>query len=421
MNEQFLNYIWFQKLFYEQQQTTDGLAVRIIDTGLPNHDAGPDVFNAKIKIGDTVWAGNVEFHVHASDWKLHGHESDKNYDSVILHVVAENDAKVYRTNGKPIPQLVLKFPEYILQHYDELIQSNTFIPCEKDFSRIDEMTLSMFMERLAIERLESKTDAIEILLNASANDWDETFYVMLARNFGLSTNADAFETLAKSLPQTFIAKHKDNLLQVEAMLLGQAGFLADKPCDEYTELLQREYKFLSAKFNLKPMDKSAWKLLRLRPANFPTVRIAQFAALAHQSTRLFSKIVEIKNIKDLQALFACEPSDYWQTHYLLGKKSAKRTKRLTASTINLLLINTVIPFLFSYGKHIEDEDIQNRALKFLQDIPAEKNNIVSGFADLGVSVNSAYETQSFIQLKKRYCDKKDCLRCRVGHVVLSKK
>ncbi len=419
-NEQFLQYVWFGRHFAPIQTTTDGLPVEIIDTGQRNTDAGPDVFNAKVKIGDTLWAGNVEFHRRTSDWLRHGHTDDRAYNSVVLHVVCEADRTITRADGQPIPQLVLKFAPELVESYERLVNDTRFVRCADRLKQVSEAEKTAWLDRLLAERLEQKTHTIEALLQQTTNDWDEAFYIVLARNFGFSTNALAFELLAKSLPLAVIGKHRNDPMQIEALLFGQAGLLEGTPKDDYQEKLQREYHFLKSKFGLKPIDSALWKFLRLRPANFPTIRLSQFGNLAYRSHRLFSQIVETEENETLRRLFECEATDYWQTHYQFGTESAKRTKRLSDQSIDILLTNTVAPFLFCYGKSHNDDRLVQRAIDLLTALPAERNRIVDEFAAAGVVAQSAADTQAIVQLKRAYCDTRNCLRCRFAHLTLQK-
>lgn len=418
MKESILHYIWQFRLFPVQDlKTTDGQTVEIIDPGKPNTDAGPDFFNAKIKIDNTLWAGNIEIHSLSSDWVRHHHTTDKAYDNVILHVVNKADANVFRTNGDSVAQLELAVPDHIRTNYDELLREKKWIPCADKIHQVPLFLVNDWKNSLLVERLEQKTEMIETLLSQSNNHWEEAFYVSMARSFGFGTNSEAFERLARSLPMSILAKHKDNIFQLEAMLFGQAGLLENTVNDEYQLNLQKEYRFLQSKYQLKPIESSEWKLLRLRPDNFPHVRLSQFAALIHRSTKLFSKIIESDNLQVMRGLFICEVSDYWKKHFLFGKESSVSGKRLGSKSIDILLINTVVPFLFAYfKKKNSDNDI---ALKLLELIPAEKNVIIRKWMELGIGAFSAFDSQALLQLKKKYCDEKKCLRCRIGHKVLS--
>jgi hypothetical protein len=357
MKESILHYVWQYKLFISHNLfTTDGEQVEIIDVGKYNTDAGPDFFNAKIRIGETLWAGNLEIHTHSTDWEKHNHHTDKAYDSVILHVVDVADAEVYRIDGAKIPQLILDYPKHIEANYDQLSNEQKWIPCADKIGAVPNIFIQSWKNALLTERLEQKMQTINDFLIEKNQHWEEAFYITLARNFGFGTNSQAFESLAKSLPLTALGKHKNNQFQLEALLFGQAGLLNEDAVDEYALKLKQEYEFLRAKFTLQPMFASQWKLLRLRPDNFPHIRIAQFAGLIHSSSKLFSKIVENPNIEYLRTVFACEPSVYWQTHYLFSTESSKKNKKLGARSINGILINTVVPFLFCYAhqKNIQE-------------------------------------------------------------------
>ena len=420
MKESVLHYIWQQRLFVSSDmKTTDGLSVEVIDVGKLNIDAGPDFFNAKIKIGDTLWAGNVEIHTHSSDWFKHNHQNDKAYDSVILHVVVHADSEVYRADGEQIPQVELAYPKQIESDYNQLISEQKWIPCADKIKFIPEIFIQSWKNTLLVERLEQKMQAIANLLTANNQHWEEAFYIKLARNFGFGTNSQAFEQLAMATPLSALSKHKNNLFQLEAILFGQSGLLENLKTDIYVEKLKKEYEFLAAKFELKSLTANQWKLLRLRPDNFPHVRIAQFASLIHTSSKLFSKIIENPELDYLNKLFDLKPSEYWQTHYTFSKESAKKSKSLGQQSKNTIYINTVIPFLFCYGSQKGNQEMKDKALELLEKLPEERNSIITGWKNLGLKVNSAYDSQALLQLKKNYCDDKKCLRCRIGHKVLT--
>ena len=421
MRESFLHFLWRWRRFDAQQlSTTEGQPIEILHPGEWNTHAGPDFFNARLRIGDTTWAGNVEMHLRASEWFAHRHSDDAAYDNVVLHVVLEEDQPIVRPSGERIPCLELKgrIPAKILENYQRLEHERAWIPCQRDFNSIPDIIRLNWLDRLLVERLEQKTAAIAEVLVATGNHWEEAFYRLLARNFGLKVNAEPFEALARSLPLLTLAKHKNDREQVEALLFGQAGMLEESFKDDYPDRLAKEYKFLSHKYGLSPLAAAQWKFLRLRPANFPTVRLAQFAALVHQSAHLFSKILEAKNLRELENLFDIQPGDYWNTHFQFDKPSVKRVKNPGRDFVHLLIINTIAPFLFHYGKTKSQEEYQKRALNLLEELPPESNTIVDGWADLGIRVRHAYQTQALIHLKTRYCDAKRCLECAVGHAIL---
>ena len=422
MKEDFLHYLWRMKRFDLSQRllTTQNETLQILQFGTHNSHAGPDFLDARIKIGDTLWAGNVEIHVNSSEWYAHGHETDKAYDNVILHVVLEEDRPILRTNGTRIPCLELRrlIPHKVQTVYQKLQHNAHWIPCQHHFYTVSEMTKNLWLDRMAVERLERKTEEIAKILMQNKNNREETFYRFLARNFGVKVNAFPFEMTAQSLPLLTLAKHKDNLQQIEALLFGQAGLLEEDFTEDYPNALKKEYAFLRKKHNLTPIPGQAWRFLRMRPANFPTVRLAQFATLIHQSVHLFSKILEAKDAEEIEQLFIAEPSEYWKTHYVFDKESDEKEKRLGRSTIHLFIINTIVPFLFLYGKDKADESYKDRAFALLESLPPEKNSIIKGWKNLGMKPDSAYRTQALLELKNEYCNAKRCLECAVGNKIL---
>lgn len=421
MTEDFLHYLWkFKRLDFQNLQSTAGEPVQIIETGEHNHHAGPDFLNARIKIGDTIWAGNIEIHIAASDWYKHGHQHDKAYDNIVLHVVYHSDDEIKRKDGQVIPCLEIRerFNQGLYSKYLWMLENNTWIPCGAQIGKVDGFIMDHWLERLMVERLETKTGVIQASLELNKNHWEDTFYQLLARNFGMKTNATAFELLAKSLPLKVLAKHKVNLAQLEALLFGQAGFLEDIFRDDYPRQLQEEYAFLQKKYNLVPIKKHLWKFLRLRPANFPTIRIAQFGRLVHNSSHLFSKIVETENVRALCRLFEADVSGYWLDHYKFDKVSAKRKKTLGKSAVDNILINTIVPFLFYYGKTHDSGTLKERALELLREVRPEKNHITKNWEQVGVAPKSAFHSQALIQLYNGYCKHKKCLYCNVGNHLL---
>jgi hypothetical protein len=421
MKEDLLHFLWRTRRFDTSNLlTTAGESLEILHPGEYNANAGPDFTNARLRIGDLIWAGNVEMHLKASDWMAHNHQSDKAYENVILHVVSEEDRPVFRPNGQRIPCLEIqkRIPPKLNGLYHKLLNNAHWIPCQHFFAGAPEMTKSLWLDRLLVERLEQKTTAISNALQTNGNDWEETFYQFLARNFGLKVNAEPFESLAKSLPQLILAKHKDSLFQIEALLFGQAGMLAGNFEDEYPNRLKKEYGFLQKLHGLSPPGGVAWRFLRMHPGNFPTIRLAQFARLIHQSAHLFSKILVIDNQEDVENLFEVKLDGYWLTHYTFDQLSAKKNKTLGKSTVQLLTINTIAPFLFVYGKLRREEDFKTKALRLLEALPGERNAIISEWEKLGADTGSAYRTQALLQMKNEYCDKKRCLQCAIGSAIL---
>ncbi len=415
MKEEFLSFLWKNRLYKSDNlQTSKGESVEVFQPGFENRDAGPDFSNAKIRIGENVWAGNVEIHVRSSDWNRHKHSEDKSYDSVILQVVAIHDCEIFRSTGHEIPTLVLTYDSKYLTDYERLAQNQQPTPCHPFLHRIDYFVIEQWKNRLLIERLEDKSKAIEDTLAQNINNWEETFYIYLAKSFGFNTNSLPFELLAKSLPQNILAKHKDKLFQIEALLFGVAGFLNEDIEDSYYLQLQKEYKFLQAKYQLVSLELHLWKFLRLRPNNFPTIRIAQFAALINKSSKLFSKILEYENFTALEELFSIECSPYWDTHYNFGKVSDLKQKQLGDDAIRIVLINTVFVFLFTYGKVKQLPDYQDRALSFFELCAAEDNAIIKRWRKAGVKIVNAFDSQAILQLDKKYCSIKKCLACNIG-------
>jgi len=417
MPEEFLQYIWENKLFVaENLKTTNGEQLEIINVGKRNTDSGPDFFNARIKIDDTIWVGNIEIHKNSSDWVRHNHQNDKAYNNVILHVAENCDQQIFRNNGEEIPALLFRYPDQLKTNFQKLLDAKTWIACQNQFHKIDPIILQLGFNRLMIERLEDKTSEILSRLQANNNDWNATFYQMLARMFGFKVNAVPFELLAKSLPIEILAKHKSNLFQLEALLFGNSGLLNDQLLgDDYYINLRNEYSFLYKKYQLKGIESHLWKFMRLRPGNFPTVRISQLAELIHRSHGLFSRIIEIESLDELKKLFEVQASDYWKAHYSFNKTSTRNSvKELGENSINTLIINVVIPFLFVYGEKQNKENLKNRSLEFLEQLPAEENSIIEKWSKMGVESRSAFESQALLQLKNKYCERKKCLNCQIG-------
>lgn len=399
--------------------TTDGIAIEVIDPGVHNKDAGPDFFNAKLRIGDKIWAGNVEIHLNTSDWNKHKHHQDKAYDSVILHVVERKDIPCVKdTNDRVVPEWIMSVPQTIKDKFDYLLNVDIPIPCLDRIRHIDSIYLSDWMSALLSERLERKTNTILQLLDTYNNDWNEVFYITLSRNFGFGINNDVFERLAKSLPLKIIHKHADSRAQVEALFFGQAGLLSETIEDDYYNVLKKEYLFLKNKYSLQPLDSYLFKSLRIRPNNFPHVKIAQLASIVSSGQHLLSKILAIKNPSYYSTVFITSLPEYWNTHYAFGTESINKPKSLGTSSIHILLINTVAPLLFAYGKLKESVAYMDRAFTLLEILPPEKNFITKDFLLGGLSCKSAADSQSMIQLKREYCEKKKCMYCRIGYKVL---
>jgi hypothetical protein len=432
--EELLHYIWKFGLYPpDSLETTDGEKIEVIDPGMHHLHAGPDFFNAKIKIGDRLWAGDIEIHRSSDEWERHGHHADKAYNSVILHLSEHVNRTVVNEKGQQIPQCELPVPEEIHKNADYLIRSNNSLPCKDSLSLLPAEFIRFFLGALTIERLERKINDIYAHLDRFRQSWDEVFYVLLTRNFGFGLNSDAFERLALSLPFTYIRRHGDSLFQVEALLFGQAGLLetdvpdrrkqetgeSRKTPDDYFLQLQKEYRFLRNKYSLRPLESYLFKRMRVRPRSFPEMRIAQLAALLQSSGRLFSVVLEREETDGWMSLFRISPSVYWHTHYSFGERSPESAGQLGRASQQILLINTVAPILFAYGRKTDTESYCDKAIQLLESLNPERNVIVSGFREAGVIARNASDTQALIQLRRAYCDPRKCLFCRIGHMLLS--
>lgn len=418
-----MQYVWKHRLWRSEDMVTNtGKKVRVVDPGLLNTDAGPDFFNAKIEIDGHMWVGNVEMHYRATDWKRHHHDSDKAYDSVILHVVAKDDAPVRRTNGELIPQLVLEVSPQFNADYASLVGATIEVPCATKIKQVPHLTIVEWVEGLAFERLHGKVERIHQLLDSFNGSWEDVCYVTLARNFGFGINNDAFERLARRTPLRLLGKHSDSVLQIEALLFGQAGMLdAQKPgMDSYYNQLCTEYAFLSNKFQLTPMEKESWKLFRIRPQNFPYRRIAMLAQFIEGGFRMMNRILEAEGEKEMRALFEVELSGYWTKHYTFGKPNERATATLSRSSTDIILINTVAPLLYAYGELTGNYEMTDKSIKLLEDLRAESNSIVSHFVAYGIDCPDALTSQALVQLKREYCDARKCIYCKIGHHLLSK-
>jgi len=424
INEDFLHYLWKHKyLTLNQLQTTEGSEVTILNPGEHNLNSGPDFFNAKLIIGGQTWAGNIEIHLRSSDWYIHHHEEDTSYDNVILHVVWQHDAEVYRASNDRIPALEIKnyVDDQLLNNYRNLfLKPVSFISCENEIGNIDYFTLDNWLERLYVERLCKRSELISELLKNSENDWEAVLFQLLCKNFGLKVNGEAFLSLGRSFDFSVLRFQQQDLGKLEALLFGQAGFLEKKAEDKYFNDLKREYDFLKRKYHLHHVENKQFLFFRLRPVNFPTIRIAQLARLYFTHKNLFSKILEVEKIEDFYHLFSVEASFFWQEHYSFNSPSKKNIKKVSRSFIDLLLINTVFPLIFQYHKEQGKLD-SNRILQFIQELKPEKNSITDNFSTLGVVAGNALRTQAFLQLKHEYCDKHLCLECAVGNKILRSK
>ncbi|WCO00809.1 DUF2851 family protein [Psychroserpens ponticola] len=422
MRENFLHYIWkFQKFDILHLKTIQGESISLVSVGIHNHDSGPDFFNAQLKIGEQLWAGNVEIHIKSSDWFAHHHEQDKAYDNVILHVVYEHDSEVYRKDNSIIPTLELKhyIHKGVLQNYKKLFSNTSkWINCENDFAKTEDFILDHWLERLYIERLERKSKTIEALLEASNNNWEAVLFKMLTKYFGLKVNGDAFFSLANSLDFSIVRKIQSNQLLLEALLFGQAGLLEKTIEDTYYQNLKSEYYFLKQKFQLSNEYVLPLQFFRLRPSNFPTIRLSQLARLYHKQQRLFSKLLVSETLEDFYKLFEVTASPYWNSHYTFQKESKTNPKIVTKAFVNLLLINTIIPLKFSYAKQ-NGKAVNEQLIQLIRAIDSENNSIIKSFNKLKKISKSALDSQALVQLKTEYCNKHQCLKCAIGNSLLA--
>ena len=419
--EQLLHYVWKHKIFpLKELKTTTGQQVEVIDTGLANTDTGPGFFNAKLKLDGVLWIGNIEIHERSSDWFKHGHHADAGYNSVILHIASEIDMEISRSNGERIPQIQLICPEAVRTNYKELLETDSYPPCYRIIPSLPPFTAHSWMTALQMERFEQKATLLNERLKRCQGNWEDAFFITLARNFGFGLNGDAFETWAHRLPFRAVDKHRNDLFQIEAIFFGQAGILEDSDGDGYYLRLKKEYTYLQHKFGLIPMDASLWRFLRLRPANFPHIRIAQLACLYHRAYGLLSRIMETETLQGVRDILKGGTSEYWLTHYTFGGSSPSRPKTLSNTSLDLLIINTVVTFLYAYGLHKGNRVLCARAGSFLEELKAENNYITRMWEQCGMKASNAADSQALIQLKKEYCDKKKCLYCRIGYEYLKR-
>jgi len=425
MKEEFLHYLWKYSL-YDQEKLLDNEKnkISVLYPGEYNRDSGPDFFNARISIAGTVWAGNIEIHTKASHFNMHGHQNDPAYNNVILHVVAEDDKRVFNALGEEVLTSEISFDPSLYDKYIFLVNNPYIIACQDDINKIDEILVHHWLNSLVIERFQAKRESIMKKYSDTGNNWDETFYRLLSRYFGFRVNTEPFEMLASSLPFRIIRKHADNLFQIEALLFGTAGLLEtglfkDALSDEYYLKLLKEYTILSAKYSLKPLHGWLWKFSRLRPSNFPTIRLSQLAAMLSTSGGLFSRVLEAKDINSVKELFEVSASMYWDDHFVFGKKSRSFTKSTGSQAVDILLINAVIPLIFVYGQSRDNLDLSERAICFLEKVAPEENIIISEWKKAGILPESAFFSQALIQLRNEYCKKRKCLDCRIGNKIIS--
>ena len=420
INEHFLHFIWQFRLFnYQELQLINGLSISIEQPGLFHSDSGPDFRHARIRIDGVLWAGNVEMHLRSSDWFRHGHHKDAAYDSVILHVVWKHDIDVPDKQGIPIQVLELNHlvSTQLLDRWKILHSGMFAIPCA-EIGRIDVLTMHNWLDRLVIERLEVRSDQIRKLVTLCKQDWQEAFHVFLSRAMGMHVNSLPFELLARKVPFKLIVNHRHSRFQMEALLFGQSGLLPEESVEDYPNQLKEEYRFLASKYRLFPLEGHLWKFLRMRPGNFPTIRIAQLAEM-HQTYLLTpDRFCDFSKVSDMLQVFHCDLSPYWKTHYSFSKESSSRVKSLGSETARGLLINAVIPFIFEYASYRTDSKLRERCLEWMYDLQSEKNHVVREWGRIGIQPESAAGSQALLHLKRNYCESHRCLDCAVGHQLL---
>jgi hypothetical protein len=416
MTEDFLHFIWKFGLFEHTGMITDaGEEVQVISLGQHNSDAGPDFLNARIRIGQTTWAGNIEIHLRSTDWTDHRHHLDKSYDNVILHVVHKSNQRIARSSGEILPEIELQFNPVLYENYRDLLDHQGGLPCRDRIRQIDPFLLEMWLNSLVVERLQQRAQYIGGLLDHSRNNWDEAFYITLARGFGFGLNTLPFEMLAKSVPLAILARYRKDPFRSEAVLMGQAGFLEEeRRVPGYYAALRKEYIHQQHKYGLKPVERHLWKFLRLRPVNFPTIRIAQLAVLVATTSGLFSRVKSCLDISELQKIFDVQATSFWDTHYTFEAEAPFRVKRLGTEAFQILVINVVVPFLFVYGQRTGQSAYKDRALEWLNGLPPEKNRVISRWNSVGMHPVSAFYSQGLMQMQTRYCSQKACLACSVG-------
>lgn len=424
MNEDFLHYLWkYKKIEIPNLKTTQQQEIVIKSVGTHNTtNGGPDFFNALLIIDGQKWAGNVEIHHKSNDWYAHHHEKDSAYDNVILHVVWEDDVPVYRKDNSLLPTLQLKdfVPQHLIERYKILFKQNGihWIACEKQISSIPDFVFSNWKERLFLERIEQKSTLILELLKNTSNNWEAVLFKMLTKSFGLKVNGEAFLSIANAIDFSTIRKCSHDLITLEALLFGQAGLLDNQNEIAYQKRLRKEYDFLKNKFKLNAIGVLPVQFFRLRPINFPTVRLAQLASLYNKNQNLFGDIVRSDSLEKVYKLFEVETSDFWRSHYTFDKQSNQRNKRISKSFIDLLIINTIIPLKFLYAKS-QGRDISEEIFEMISDLPSENNSIIKGFKSLNVPVKNGMQSQAMLQLKNKYCDQKACLQCAIGNYLLN--
>ena len=418
INEDFLQYIWKHRLFRLPLTGEEGEEIELLDPGIHNQDAGPDFFNAKIRIDRTVWVGNVEIHQRASDWNRHGHQNDPAYDNVILHVVTEADCTVYTSRQERVSAAILSFSDDLYYRYLQMVNNESWIRCRQDITGIDPALCNLWLGRLAVERLEQKAQVIRKMLIESKGDWAETTFRQLVRSFGCRINSLPFELLGESVSYKILRRHIKNIHQLEALFFGQAGFLTGRDEDPYRNHLYDEYNYLAGKYKLSAMNGSLWKFLRLRPANFPTIRLAQLSGLFFAHPGIINLLQEVRSLKDAESLLEASASPYWEKHYHFGKQSDRCDKSIGEDLRHTIIINAIVPLQFVHALRTGDNRCRNLSLGLLESLPAEKNSVISSWKSCGINASNALYSQALLHLKNNYCNFRRCLTCQIGSLII---
>ncbi|MEZ4838973.1 DUF2851 family protein [Flavobacterium sp.] len=421
MKEDFLHYVWqYKKFALTNLKTFSGQELTIIHSGYYVQQAGPDFFNAQIIIDNQKWAGNIEIHSKSSDWYVHHHQTDANYDNVILHVVWEHDTDVFRKNNTVIPVFELKqhVSHEVLQHYKNLFAQKTWINCENQLATIDSFTISNWIERLFFERLEKKANEVETLLQKNTFDWEATFFQLLAKSFGLNTNGEAFLKMAESIPYSVVKKEGFEVKSLEALFFGATGLLEDENEDNYFDDLKKRWNYLKYKYRLNVNYYDSVQFFKLRPDNFPTIRLAQLAQIIAKQHHLFQNLINTNSIHQIYHYFDCNVTEYWQSHYVFDKPHSRRNKKITKSFIDLLVLNCILPIKFAFA-HINGNSIEENIVALASEIVSEKNTIIDKFKSVGLASTNSYQSQAMLQLKKEYCNINKCLHCAIGQKLIN--